>query len=120
MSAWSEAAEALAGVLAEENAALGSLDFQTAVGLLGQKRAAVARLETAAPAMEAQPARALLGRLHGLAMENRRLLERALRVQSRVIAIVAGALPIPPPASYGRNGATTSARATSVALSARA
>ena len=120
MTGWTEAAEALACVLAEENAALSALDFAGAVALLPRKREAVARFEAVPADAEVGPARAVLERIHAGAAENKRLLERALRVQSRVIGIIAGALPLARPARYGRNGATTTARATPVALSARA
>lgn len=88
---------ALADTLAQENAALEALDLSGAVALLPEKRRALSVLSEARaivlrpdlrPAMEVG-----LRRLRALAEENRRLLQQALTVQSRVIEIVAGALP---------------------------
>ncbi len=87
----------LADILASENAALDAMDLSGAIALLPAKRSALEFLRTAdatggrgdqRPAMEAA-----LSRLRTLAGENRRLLERALSAQGRVIAIIASALP---------------------------
>jgi hypothetical protein len=100
----------LADTLARENAALDALDLSGAVALLPQKRHALTVLAEAKsivlrpdlrPAMEVA-----LRRLRELATENRRLLQHALTVQSRVIEIVAGALPRPETAGrYAAPGA---------------
>lgn len=96
-----ETVSGLADTLARENAALEALDLSGAVAVLPEKRRALALL-TEADAVsltaEQRPAMELaLRRLRELASENRLLLQRALTVQSRVIEIVAGALPRPAP-----------------------
>jgi hypothetical protein len=87
----------LADILARENAALDAMDLSGAVALLPAKRSVLELLRTTdatnvqgdqRPAMEAA-----LNRLRTLAGENRCLLERALNTQSRVIALIASALP---------------------------
>jgi len=96
------AAAALADILAAENLALAALDLRAAAPLLPAKRQAAdafasahARLAAAGPpdtatrAMLQQTAR----RLGALAEENRRLLERALSVQTRVMEVIAQAVP---------------------------
>ena len=92
----------LADTLVRENAALDALDLSGAVALLPEKRQALAVLSQAdgsglpremRPAMETA-----LRRLRDLAGENRRLLQRALTVQTRVIEVIAGALPRTEPA----------------------
>lgn len=92
MSAMLAAAARLERVLQAENAALQTLDMVALPALLPEKQAAAAGLAAA----EAPPARtpefaALAERLRGLAAENRRLLERAIEVQDRVLRLVAGA-----------------------------
>ncbi len=87
----------LANTLARENAALDALDLSGAVAMLPDKRRALAVLTEAKPILlrpDLRPAMEVaLRRLRDLAAENRRLLQHALTVQSRVIEIVAGALP---------------------------
>lgn len=87
----------LADTLARENAALDALDLSGAVALLPEKRRALTMLTEAKGIVlrpDLRPAMELaLQRLRGLASENRRLLQHALTVQSRVIEIVASALP---------------------------
>lgn len=89
------AAGRLADVLAAENAALSALDLTGAAALLPAKERAVAELTRALggfrPSPEDDPAREVAARLDGLARENRRLLERALRAQEQVIATLARA-----------------------------
>jgi len=90
----------LAQILEQENAALAAFDFPRATALLAEKQEAL-RLFAAEPPGNA-PAR-----LRELADTNRRLLERAIAVQGRVIELVASALP--PPATTGRYAATGAA-----------
>jgi hypothetical protein len=115
--------EALSVILVQENAALAALDLVSAGGFLAAKRAAT---EALARAGEADPGTmpdlAVAERLRDLAAENRRLLERAIAVQGRVIAVVARATPrsaVMP--RYGANGGLArTGRPAAVALSARA
>ncbi len=100
----------LADTLARENTALDALDLAAAVAVLPDKRRALALLTEAAPmdisAAQRPAMEAALKRLRELAGENRILLQRALTVQSRVIDIVAGALPRTQPVGrYSANGA---------------
>ena len=119
------AAVLLADVLAAENAALAALDFARAAALLGEKRSAAAALAAAqhlaeATATPATPeGRQLAERLHDLAHTNRRLLEHALRVQGRVLGMVARALPRPPLPRYGAGGAATQGPVAPLVMSAR-
>lgn len=116
------AAEALAETLAEENAALATLDLGAAAALLERKRAAaeaLARAQAEPPAPPDAAERALATRLRALAEENRRLLERGLRVQARVLALVARAVPPPAAPRYGRQGAPAPGAAAPVIVSAR-
>ena len=93
----------LATVLARENAALQALDLSRAAAMLGDKQKAAAAFLAAqsspgAPPMpmshgQREAAMAAAARLRDLAEENRRLLERAMQVQSRVIGTVAKAVP---------------------------
>lgn len=100
------AAVRLADVLQTENAALAALNMAAAARLLPEKLAAadafaVAQAGTAAGAAAAAKGRqagrhgieldAVAQRLQVLAAENRRLLQRAMLVQGRVIATVAKA-----------------------------
>lgn len=103
------AAVALADTLARENAALLALDLPSAVALLADKHReadafAAAHARVAAKggvvaqggAVEASlraMAETVGVRLSGLAAENKRLLERALLVQQRVIGSIARAVP---------------------------
>jgi hypothetical protein len=105
-----ETVSSLSDTLARENAALDALDLAAAVAVLPDKRRALALLTDAAPvtvSSEQRPAmEAALRRLRDLAGENRVLLQRALTVQSRVIDIVAGALPRAHPGGrYSPSGA---------------
>ena len=105
-----ETVSSLADTLVRENTALDALDLAAAVAVLPDKRRALAMLAEAAPmavTAEERPAmEAALKRLRELARENRSLLQHALSVQSRVIEIVARALPRSHPADrYGDTGA---------------
>lgn len=92
------AAVRLADVLATENAALAALNMTAAARLLPEKIAAAdAFAAVQAEAFKASAGRSraeletLARRLRDLTAENRRLLERAMRVQGRVIETVARA-----------------------------
>jgi hypothetical protein len=82
----------LAETLESENAALAALDLQRAAGMLADKQSAVAEFDVArtAPVLS-EAAQRMARRLQGLAMENKRLLERAIAVQGRVIGVIARA-----------------------------
>ena len=117
------AVDALSAVLAQENAALTALDPRRAAGLLEAKRQAtdaLARAGTLHPG--ALPSRTAAERLRDLALENRRLLERAITVQGRVIGIVAraAARPVAAPRYAAHGGMARVGRTGPVALSARA
>lgn len=90
MSGWEEAGHRLIAALRAENLALEQLDLHAAGLCLEEKQAAIAALPPVSPA----PSGALLDMLRQLRVageENRRLLERALHVQSRVLAVVRAA-----------------------------
>ncbi len=124
------AVERLADTIARENAALGALDLAGAAGMLAEKTAAIAAFNAAddqarrtGPYMEAGRQRAetlkQAERLRTLAAENRRLLERAIAVQARVIGtIVAGAKPAAQ--RYGATGGLHRGSPGAMALSSRA
>ena len=85
-----DAADRLAEVLAQENAALKRLDFPAAVALVPAKEAALAAMaRNPPPAAKRSPA---IQTLAGLAEENRVLLERAIEVQTRIVRMVARAI----------------------------
>lgn len=85
-----DAVERLAGVLAQENAALKRMDFTAAVALVPAKEAALAEMSRhAPPAGTRSPA---LQALAGLAEENGVLLEQAIDVQTRIVRLVARAI----------------------------
>ena len=125
-----QSATVLADALAEENRALGSLEFARAATLVDAKEratsafiAAQAREASAPPEMRTrrQVLEAALFRLRELGRENKQLLERAIIVQGRVIGSIVEALrktPIAP--RYGASGALASATTRPMALSARA
>ncbi len=125
-------AESLAALLVEENAALAALDLPRAAAMLRDKQRAAEALATARPlaitalidAAQQREAAALGLRLAALAAENRRLLERAIAVQAKVIEIIAraGRRDIARRAAvYGARGTPISgARPPAMAISARA
>ncbi len=107
MSGSEEAAiERLAWLLQEENAALEALDFTRGLQLLPAKREAAEAFSAATRGASPGDADAdALRRLRFLADENRALLVRALRVQQRVIEMVArAARAATPPPVYGASG----------------
>lgn len=114
-----QAAERLAAVLAAENAALDAMDMVRAGGFLSLKQEA---LEAVLRAQSDTPPPALATRLRALTEENKRLLERAIAVQSRIIGIVAAALPrsTEPPRYAAGGGIVKAARPVAHTLSARA
>jgi hypothetical protein len=126
-----QSAGALADTLAEENRALGGLELARAVTLLDAKLRATSAF-IAAQAREAsapqnsrtrsQQVEAAVLRLKDLAAENKRLLERAIIVQGRVIGSIVEALPKIAPGTrhYGATGVLAGPRMLPMALSARA
>ncbi|HST75300.1 MAG TPA: hypothetical protein VLJ20_08010 [Acetobacteraceae bacterium] len=123
-----DAAIRLADALARENQALAALDLPRAAGMLADKQraadaflAAQALLQNGAPAAEPNAAaKDVAARLGTLAEENRRLLERAIAVQGRVIGTLARAVR-PAALGYGAHGGrTVASRPGAIALSARA
>lgn len=106
MTALQAAAGRLERILIAENAALQAMDLDALPGLLLEKTAAAAELEAAVPGLSttststpststlspsAPGLQAQAGRVRTLAAENRRLLERAILVQDRVLRLVASA-----------------------------
>jgi hypothetical protein len=119
-----EAAARLAEALHRENAALASLDLTRATALLAEKTAAADHLMDAvgsaeAPAMDARATILAAHRLRELADENRRLLERAIQVQSRVVGTVRKAA-IRPRANQGYRRGGQPENAQTAPLSMRA
>lgn len=85
------AAQHLVDVLVRENDALKVMDLRRAATLLPEKTVAIAELAASSQAVSvpSHPGLVALAReLDGLASENRRLLERAITAQQRVIGIV--------------------------------
>lgn len=126
-----QAARHLGATLEAENAALAALDVVRATGMLPAKAQATdAFLAAQSLARAGMPlgisaaeAAALSQRLAALAEENKRLLSHALRVQGRVIRLLADAI-APQPAQqggrYGASGAPARAGGMSpIAMSAR-
>ena len=122
-----DAAVDLAEILARENEALARMDLARAAAMLGAKRRAAEAFERAygaKPGHEAagRPAGPVERQLADLAQENRRLLERAIRAQGRVIGTIAGAVARSADEGFYRaDGARASRRkAPALTLSARA
>lgn len=113
------AAAWLSRVLAAENAALLALDIPAAAALLQEKLAAAHGLSVAAAEAGRSPARpssrgtpeaaGLALQLRDLAEENRRLLERAVLVQGRVLDMVARAASRNAAQATGRYGPSSAA-----------
>ena len=118
--------------LRAENEALARLDMTRAAALATlkvQASDAFAAAATAAGRGGARPegeeraqAQGLAGSLRELSAENRRLLERAIALQSRVIETIAGAaIPASRPTTYGGTGGRAMPRqAPALAVVARA
>ncbi|MEJ0049129.1 MAG: hypothetical protein WDN04_25725 [Rhodospirillales bacterium] len=86
------AVQAMAKLLTEENAALNAMDFARAGALLAPKHAAADALAAAwRAAPETDAPQNDLRQLGELAEQNRKLLNRAMRVQRRVLELVARA-----------------------------
>ena len=125
-----DAAGRLADTIARENAALDALDLPLAAGLLAEKHAAMVAFGAAdrlaqqtGPYMMAGRQREEVlkqaERLRTLAEENKRLLERAIAVQGRVIGtLVSGVRPAVQ--RYGAQGSLHRAGVGAIALSSSA
>ena len=121
-----DAADLLSDLLEQENAALERMDLASATALVAAKQQAIAAL-VAAQSDPGQPdaaeIQASTQRLSELASANRRLLERAITVQDRVLGMIASALPRATgrDAGYSAGGRNLSPNALPpMALSARA
>ncbi len=122
-----EAATDLADMLDRENAALAALDLAAAAALAESKRRVTDSFLAARARAPAGPlgqeAERIATRLRDLAAENKRLLERAMFVQGRVLATIARAIPRVQGGAqhYRANGAlVTASKAAPVAFCARA
>ena len=132
-AAWIAAAEALVGVMEQENAALAAMDLGAAAALTDAKAAAAEALAVAiggggggaaalAVRCGAGRGRAVAARLEVLTVENDALLKRALAAQGAVIRLLVdtarrargGA------SRYTAQGTAAGTRASPMALSARA
>lgn len=110
------AAQALCVVLEAENAALRAMDIGRANGLLADKQAATDQLLTTRKMFDSAPApqwAEIVQRLGILADDNKRLLERAMLAQNRVMACIARAIgrAMPGVSDYGAPGRTPRPRA---------
>ena len=111
-----EAADRLAVILARENAALASFDFGAVGTFIDEKRSALEALGALAPDRTASPTEtrsptdlALAERLQGLAETNKHLLEQAMVVQNRIMAVLAeAARHAQLPKGYGAGGRQSS------------
>lgn len=123
-----DAAVELADTLARENEALARMDLARAASLLSAKRRAAEAFEQACSGTDGSSAptkrhlaKTVEQQLAVLADENRRLLERAIRAQGRVIGTIAAALARSNEESgYRADGAIAQRCAPALALSARA
>lgn len=126
-----DAAAALADTLARENHALAELDLARAVALLEEKTRATeafaaANAQSAArglnPEERTRVVEQVAEHLRSLAIDNKRLLERALMVQRRVVDSLVQAAPaaIARTPRYNARGAVAAAALPPVALSTRA
>ncbi|RAI59322.1 hypothetical protein [Roseicella frigidaeris] len=126
------AGQRLAEALRAENEALAALDLPRAAGLATAKTqatdafaaafAAAARTGSTAAGDSRRDAAAMTDRLQHLGAENRRLLQRAIAIQSQVIETIAGAaLPRSAAPGYGAAGRPLAARqAPPLAMATRA
>ncbi|WP_426957090.1 hypothetical protein [Muricoccus radiodurans] len=124
--------ERLAEALSAENEALTILDLKRAATLASAKvqasdafsaaYSAAMRTGLRAAGAEGGAVQALAEQLRDLTSENRRLLERAIGLQSKVIETLAGAaIPASRPATYAGNGFRAVPRQTpAMAVTARA
>jgi hypothetical protein len=89
-----DAAERLALILEHENNLLERFDYPGVGACCEEKRLALAELENSpgeSAGSDSEADTALAARLGRLIRENRLLLERALRIQDRIMGIIAGA-----------------------------
>lgn len=127
-TAWIAAAEALAGVMEHENAALMAMDLAAATALTDAKATAADALATAIGGVvgsteaSAVRCRAVAARLEVLTVENDALLKRAIAAQGEVIRLLVDtARRVRGGASrYTAQGTAAGTRAPAMALSARA
>jgi len=115
------AGDRMAEALQAENAALAALDLPRAGAMLARKQRALADLaaaQTLAAATPRDAADRMARRLQGLAIENKRLLERAIAAQGRVIGVIAQAAAAQ--AATGGYGPSHGHRPVAVAFSAKA
>jgi flagellar biosynthesis/type III secretory pathway chaperone len=123
------AAQRLVEALRAENEALSRLDLAAAGELARTKRQAADAFAAAFDAAQRTGSRAegadrsraeeVALRLRDLTAENRRLLERAIDLQSRVIETIAGAARPAGPGIYGARGRMRDARGGAVAVLSR-
>lgn len=112
-----KAADRLARILTRENAALASLDFGTIGKFIDEKRSALEALGTLALPCTGSSAGtrsptdlALAEHLQDLAATNRHLLEQAMTIQNRIMAVLAeAARHAQLPKGYGARGGQSSA-----------
>jgi flagellar biosynthesis/type III secretory pathway chaperone len=126
MEALMIAALRLAEALRAENEALARLDLAAAGELARGKRQAadafaaayeaVRRLASPGAVLDRARTEEIAARLRDLTAENRRLLERAIALQSRVIETIAGAAKPPGPGTYGARGRVLGGRAGAMAM----
>jgi hypothetical protein len=124
------AAQRLMEALRAENEALARLDLAVAGELARSKRQAADafaaafdaanRTGTRAEGADRRRAEEIAAGLSDLTAENRRLLERAIALQSRVIETIAGAAKPPGPGTYAARGRLREGRAGAVSLLSRA
>jgi hypothetical protein len=124
------AAQRLAEALRAENEALARLDLAAAADLATAKRQAsdafaaaydaASRTGTRAAGADRVRAEEIATRLRDLTAENRRLLERAIDLQSRVIETIAGAAKPPGPGTYGDRGRVREGRPAPISFASRA
>ncbi|MBU8537649.1 hypothetical protein [Falsiroseomonas tokyonensis] len=124
------AAQRLTEALRAENEALARLDLTSAAALARPKQQAsdafaaaydaASRTDSKAQGADRARVEELALRLRDLGAENRRLLERAIDLQSRVIETIAGATRPSGPGTYGDRGLHRDGRHAPLSLSARA
>ena len=117
-----EAIERLSSLLIQENAALEAMGFARAGSLLAAKHAAADALAAAWRAADPTPdVGDGMRKLGLLAEENRQLLKRAMRVQRRVLDLVAKAARTAPPTSrYAAGGRMALTASSAQSLKTRA
>ena len=118
------AAQRLADILMQENAALKRVDYASAVAFVAAKDAALADFTALLKDATSLPASLLplRKRFAELARENQTLLEQAVAVQTRIVRMIAQAGAAPATKTqYGRYGKPApSHRAAAMAISTRA